>query len=246
MTEALSKEEIERRIFEALAPLVGAEIVPESIRQAPPPAPDIECEAKDFGPWAIELVALDDPHTRTRLQNMRVTNQTWDRALATRSAAEQEKLKTRCDNMFLSIHIDEAAGVRDRTRIMSLIQDRILTLAAGFSGKIFHDVDAPPEVSWATIGYSHVKDGPHISTSSAGFWLPPQLDKIREKLVDKNYQTHAPLELFAYSQHDEVDGHLGGLEAIEQCVRAHLPGSLFQRVSVFNMGFLQLVYRYPT
>jgi hypothetical protein len=83
------------------------------------------------------------------------------------------------------------------------------------------------------------RKGPHITTSSAGSWLPPQLDKIREKLVDKTYRTDAPLELFAYSRHDEVDG----LAAIENCINTYLPGSRFRRVSVFNLGFLQLVYR---
>jgi hypothetical protein len=75
--------------------------------------------------------------------------------------------------------------------------------------------------------------------------LPPQLEKIEEKLVAKTYRTDAPLELFAYSRHDEVDGHLGSLAAIEQCITTHLPGSQFQRVSVFNLGFLQLVYCHP-
>jgi hypothetical protein len=83
----------------------------------------------------------------------------------------------------------------------------------------------------------------HITTSSAGSWLPPQLDKIREKLVDKTYRTNVPLELFAYSMHDEVDGHVDGLAAIENCINTYLPGSKFRRVSVFNRGFLQLVYR---
>jgi hypothetical protein len=41
MIEDLTKEQVERRIFEALTPLVGMEVVPGSIRQKPPPAPDI-------------------------------------------------------------------------------------------------------------------------------------------------------------------------------------------------------------
>jgi hypothetical protein len=90
-----------------------------------------------------------------------------------------------------------------------------------------------------------LKDCPHIVAPSAGYWLPPQLEKIREELVTKAYHTDAPLELFAYSRHDEVDGHLGGLAAIEACIKAHLPASKFERVSVFNLAFRQLVFRYP-
>lgn len=245
MTEDLTKEQAERRIFEALAPLVGMEVVPGSIRQKRPPAPDIECEAIGVGPWAVELVALDAPHTHTRLENMRGTKEMWDRAFALRSRIEQEALNARCGDMFLSVHFDETAGARDRTRLMHLIQDRLLGLPVGFSGELYSDIDAPAEVDWAKVFHGSVKDGPHIVAPSAGHLLPPQLEKIQEKLVAKTYRTDAPLEIFAYSKHDEVDGHVGGLAAIEQCIKTHLPGSQFRRVSVFNLGFLQLVYRYP-
>ena len=245
MTEELTKEQVERRIFEALAPLVGMDVVPESIRQLTPPAPDIECETRGSGPKAVELVALDAPHTRMRLENMRTTQESWNRAFALRPPTEREALNARCGDMFLSVHFDEAAGARDRSRLMQLIQDRLLNLPPGFSGELFDDFDAPAGVDWARVGHGNVKDGPHIVAPSAGYWLPPQLDKIQEKLTAKTYRTHAPLELFAYSRHDEVDGHVDGLAAIEGCIKKHLPGSQFAHVSVFNLGFLQLVYRYP-
>jgi len=241
----LTKQQLERRIFQALAPLVGAEVVEGSIRQYLPPAPDIECQTIGAGPWAVELVALDNPHTHTRLENMRATHEAWNRAFTSRSRFEREALKARCGDMFLSVHFDEAAGTRDRTRLMYRIQERLLGLPVGFSGELFSDIDAPAEVDWARVGHGNVKDGPHIVAPSAGYWLPPQLEKIREKLVAKTYRTEAPLELFAYSRLYEVDGHMGGLAAIEQCITTHLPGSQFQRVSVFNLGFRQLVYRYP-
>jgi hypothetical protein len=182
--------------FEALAPLVGVEVELGSIRQEPPPAPDIECRAIGSGPRAVELVALDAQHTRTQLENMRLSNQTWVRALAERSPAEQEELKARSDDMLLSVHMSEAAGTRVRTRIMSVIQNRMRAMPENFSGPIFNEHNAPVEVNHASVSHGHVEGGPHISTSSAGSWLPPQLDKIREVLVDKNYRTDAPLELF--------------------------------------------------
>lgn len=76
--------------------------------------------------------------------------------------------------------------------------------------------------------------------------LPPQIDKIREKLTDKRYQTTVPLELFAYATHDEPDGAVGLVEQIDHCVRTHLPGSLFRRVSVFHVGLGQLIYSHPS
>jgi hypothetical protein len=206
-TEALSRKEEERQIFERLAMLAGVDVVPGSIRQERPPAHDIECEAVGDGPWAVELVALDAPHTRTRLQNMHTTNEAWDRAFALRSRMEQEALKSRCGDMCISTHFDEAARARDRTRLMRLIQDRLLSLPVGFSGELFSDIDALAEVDWARAGRDSVKDGPHIVASSAGYGLPPQHATICEKLIEKTYRTGAPLELFVYSRHDEVDGH---------------------------------------
>jgi hypothetical protein len=129
---------------------------------------------------------------------------------------------------------------------MTLIQDRLLKLPAEFSGELYENkLEMPPGVHWARAARGAHENGPQIIAPSAGYWLPPQVDKIREKLVDKVYQTSAPLELFAYSEHDEVDAHIASLPAIEQCIKAHLPGSKFHRVSVFNLGFLQLVYRFP-
>jgi hypothetical protein len=90
-----------------------------------------------------------------------------------------------------------------------------------------------------------VTNGPRLSAPSAGSWLPPQIDNIEQKLTDRRYQTTAPLELFAYSTHDEPDGAVGLLAQIDACVRAHLPGSAFRRVHVFHVGFGQLLYSYP-
>lgn len=81
-----------------------------------------------------------------------------------------------------------------------------------------------------------IKNGPRLIVPSSGHVQPMQIDKIREMLTVKTHQTKTPLELFAYSVHDEVDGYVGALEAIEQCVDAHLPGSSFRRVRVFDFG----------
>ena len=75
--------------------------------------------------------------------------------------------------------------------------------------------------------------------------MPPQLDKIEEKLRTKNYTFVGPLELIAYSPHDEPDGHIDSLDEIQACIHRHLPGSLFTRVHVFHLGFLKHVVTIP-
>jgi len=123
-----------------------------------------------------------------------------------------------------------------RTKIVTEIQNRLLAASRTFEGHIFNASDIPAELQFARVSRGQTA-GPHFSTSSAGSWLPPQLDKIREKLVDKKpYRADAPLELFAYSEHDEVDGHVDGLSKIELCVKTHLVGSQFSACQCSTLG----------
>ncbi|HEV7448073.1 MAG TPA: hypothetical protein VGO18_36235, partial [Steroidobacteraceae bacterium] len=117
------------------------------------------------------------------------------------------------------------------------IQDQLLVRASGFTGDLLGGLNGPDALERAVVYRGSVTNGPQFSPFSAGSWLPPQIDKIREKLVDKRYQTAAPLELFAYSLHDEPDGAVGGIEQIDTVVHPHLPGSRFRRVHVFHYGF---------
>lgn len=245
MTEKLSKEEEERRTFEFLISLTGMVVAPGSIQQNPPPSPDIECQIEGLGPLAFELVALDAAYTRTRLNQMRATRETWDRALKSWPETEQKLLLADCTNMSVSLSIDERAGSNARTQIMKEIQERLLAKGAGFRGELFDQDDYPELLEGARVFRDEITEGPRIYAPSAGAWLAPQVDKIREKLAEKNYQTERPLELITYATHDEADGHVESLPMIEDCVQQHLPGSRFRRVWVFNRHFGQLVYVYP-
>jgi hypothetical protein len=237
---------VELRIFEALAPLAGETVVAGSIQQLDPPAPDIECQTLN-GPWAVELVAIDAGSTRNRLSNMFSADEAWNRALKARSTSEQAQLRVLCDCVALSVIFHESAGSRVQTRLMGEIQNRILAHPAGFSGELYDELELPPELHHARVTpIKVITNGPRIASSSAGYSLTPQVDKIRVKLTDKTYETNAPLELFAYMEHDDIDGSIvNHLRLVTQCIATHLPGSLFKRVSVFHLGQQRLVYRSP-
>jgi hypothetical protein len=92
-----------------------------------------------------------------------------------------------------------------------------------------------------------VSRGPRFSHSSAGRWLPPQVSKLEDKLRPGRYEkTFVPLELFAYSVHDEPDLAIGSVEQLQDVIVRQLPGSAFQRAYVFDLWFQRLLYRYPT
>lgn len=246
MARKLTKEEEERKTFEFLVSLTAMVVVPGSIQQNPPPSPDIECQIEGMGPMAFELVALDAEYTRTRLNQWRATREIWDRALRSWPEKEQKMLLADCGNISLSLSIDEKTGTKARTEIMKEIQARLLTKEAGFKGELFEqDDDYPEGLEGARTFRDEITDGPRIYAPSAGPWLAPQIDKIREKLAEKNYRTERPLELIAYATHDEADGHVNSLAMIDECVQRHLAGSRFRRVWVFNRHFGQLVHVYP-
>ena len=240
------KQQVERHIFETLAPLINIRIVSGSIRQGNPPLPDIECETEDQGFLAVELVALDDKQTRTRITNMRSTETAWDRALLARPDADRATLQKKCCDLHLAVVFDEHAGMRDRVQAMSVIQARLLQGPSGFTGTIgFTNSDCPPRLRSAIAYRGPAASGPHFSTHSVGTHLPPRIDKIREKLTSKNYQAHMPLELFAYSVYDQVDGTIEALEQIDGCVYAHLTNSRFRRVHICDLVLRRHLRTYP-
>jgi hypothetical protein len=237
------KQDYERRVFEALAPLVGLVVVPGSIRQPDPP--DIVCEIVGSGPLAVELVAIDAADTRTRLNNMFITKKSWADALATWSLGEQTALRAGTSDVFLSLDFDNAAGARDRRVALRAIQGLLLR-QPGFTGKVsIQGVGRPPGLNAATVHRGGVTNGPRVSPFSVGSWQPPQVEMIEKKLSNRNYQSVAPLELFAYATHDEPNGAVGSMEQIEQTITKHMPGSSFTRVRVFHLGFLQHLFTYP-
>jgi hypothetical protein len=245
MARDLTKQEQEFRIFEVLAPLAGINVVPGSIIQARPPAPDIQCDVVGIGHMNFELLALDDESTRKRLSNMFNTKSAWARSLRGIPPAELARIQAEFANVHLSVHFDEMAGTRDRSAALSAIQKELLRLPSGYAGPLFTDITLPARLHSVSIFRTKRTDGPNVSAPSAGYWMPPQLNKIEEKLLEKSYTFTAPLELFAYSPHDEPDGHINSLDEIQACINRNLPGSLFTRVHVFNLGFLKHIVMIP-
>jgi hypothetical protein len=88
---------------------------------------------------------------------------------------------------------------------MKAIQDELLQKSPGFSGLLFNPLNLPDGIYRAAVHRGHVVNGARISAPSAGTVLPIQIDLIRSKLLGKSYRATAPLELFAYTIHDEVD-----------------------------------------
>jgi hypothetical protein len=200
----LTKPQRERAIFEELAQLAGLQVVPDSISQPDPP--DIVCEIVTHGALAIELVAIDAPETRSRLDNMSTTDEAWSRALTTWPTESQARLVDETMDVFFSIVFDNRAGVRDRTKALRAIQEFLLRHPRHTGVVPPASVDRHLGITSATVHRGHVTRGPKFSHFSAGRWLPPQVSKVEEKLRPGRYErSDIPMELFAYAIHDEPD-----------------------------------------
>jgi hypothetical protein len=165
MPYKLTKLQTERRAFEFLTPLAGFDVVHGSIMQGSPPLPDIECVLVDSGPLAVELVALDHEDTRTRLSNMASTRGAWDRALSSRSRANQTELRTQGADIFLGLTFSEHAGARDRAAAMSWIQDQLLAKAAGFGGDLLGELKTPIGLQRAVVQRGSVTNARNLALS---------------------------------------------------------------------------------
>lgn len=241
----MTKKEAELWAFESMASLAKLILLPNTIQQKDPPAPDIECQIQDFGPLAVELLALDASTTRERLGNRETIPSSWEPALEQWSDLEQKSLRASCKDVRLTISGGEKAGKHDQVQLMRSIQEKLLTKSSDFFDELLNaptrlNVSSPHCRSIIICRRDFITNGPSISAQSSGRWEMPRIEKIEEKLTSKEYQTSAPLDLFAYSTHDGVDEHVDSLAKIDACVEAHLKDSRFRRVLVFDLAIRKM------
>jgi hypothetical protein len=233
---------IELRVFNALAPLIGWDVVPGSILQPRPRQPDLLCDLVGQGTVAVEFVSLDAQTTRMRLNNMFSTPRAWDRALEMKPRGEQQRLKSTLSDAYITADFRDEAKLSMRAEALNRLQSYLLghlgrrgEVTAGHLGfpEGFHKV---------TIWRGGVTDGPHVGSSSGGYWQGPQVNNIVDHLQNTYQIDGRPLDLFAYSTHDDPDGHVNSLANIQAVVAQHLSGSQFRRVHVFHLGFRQHIW----
>lgn len=89
-----------------------------------------------------------------------------------------------------------------------------------------------------------VSDGPWFNVEAAGSFADPILDRLRQKFA-RRYKTSVPVELLAYYELQPLplEWVWGQLDAF---IKAHLAGSLFQRIWVYDHSNKEIKYVYPT
>ncbi len=236
ISPSTAKAQTERAFFEALAPLAGFAVDLSTMRQHNPPAPDIECTLTNGAPFSAELVALDDPATRTRLTNMVNTKACWYDARDTWPATEQAAIAAFSRDLWLSAIFTNDAGQRDRKRVFIEVQRLLLDLPSNFEG----DLLVALRTAGMAVRVQYMRahrggtTGIRISAPSSGGWHAPNHTALRAKLMHVPYMSGAPVHLFAYSEHDDLDAHVTSLAGLEILVRQHLATMPFAAVHFFD------------
>jgi len=232
----VNKAKTELAYFQQLAPLAGIVVDVASIRQRGPPAPDIECALVDGDPFSAELVALDDPATRTRLTNMMGTKASWYEARDTWSTGQQIAIEALSRDLSLSCLFDNAAGQRVRRQAFVEVQ-RFLLNEPGYAGDLTAHLRAVGVAGGVRQITAHRggSTGVRISAPTAGGWFAPNYAALLGKLTHPPYQSAAPVHLFAYSEHDNLDASVTSLADLEALVRQHLPTSNLSAVHFFDL-----------
>jgi len=86
-----------------------------------------------------------------------------------------------------------------------------------------------------------MQNGPRLIAPSADGWKPPNYQELMKKPTAKTFVAMIPLELFAYSAHDDLATEASVIPKIIECIGMHLPASAFRGVRVLDLFRLRQV-----
>lgn len=242
MTQQLTtKQRNERSTFQQLAALIDLSIDPDSIRQNAPPAPDVECVLASGSTFAAELVSLDSSATQVRINNTTNTKACWYDALKMWPHPQRLRLQEISRDLVLYCMFKNSAGRMDRREAFKEVQGALLQRPANWKGDLLAHLGQvkPKGLQRLRVDRSG-HTGVRISAPTVGKLLEPDYAKLLQKLTQKNYKTTASvLHLFAYSDHDELDGHVDSLTRLKEIAREHLAASPFDAVHFFDASLMR-------
>jgi hypothetical protein len=234
------KRDHELRTFQQFCDAAALKIVPDTVCQPDPPAPDLIAELEGEGRVAFELVRLNDPDQLTRLSLMQQTPQFLQAEFAALPAKCHEDLRAKYTDGIITIHFRGAVDFEQRRKALPFIWETLAAQPVGFAGKVdLWDLGAPDAVELIWVNRGKTPGGvPYFKTQTAGYVLPLVADRIGEKL-QKRYQCTEPLDLLAYVHWGEL-AHANAADEIADVVTRHLFGSQFRQVWVYE-GLLRRV-----
>jgi hypothetical protein len=233
MTNDELKRRAERAHFERFCDAARLPLIPESIEQPEPPAPDLVAKFESIGPVSFELVRLDDADRLTRLHLMQQMPNFLERAFEALPVKQKEALRAQYADAHITLDFRGAATLADRRRALPFLWNTLGAQPSGFRGEVdLWDLRPPRAISM--IHVSRVKTGgrPWFRSLTCGYTLPLAADRIGQKL-QMRYECDTPLELLAYVEYGEM-AHANAADEIAEVTLPSLPSSQFRRVWVYE------------
>jgi len=230
-----SKRAHERQVFDQFCAAIGFSLVPGSIQQLDPPAPDLLATFDAIGEVAFELVRLNHEDQLTRLSLMERTPSFLDDAFAKLETAHHAALSATYADGIITIDFRGAVHLGGRRKALPFLWRMLESMPAGFQGQIdLWGLGAPDAIRSIWVSRGETGGRPWFKTGTAGFVLPLDSERITKKLTRAlPYKCNAPLELLAYVHQGEL-AHLNAGDEICAAVIPYLDQSQFRRVCVFE------------
>jgi hypothetical protein len=233
MSRADRKLVHERVTFERFCTAAGLEIVPGTIQQTVPPAPDLTVEIAGAGGVAFQLVRINDDDQLMRLSLMQQTPRLLENEFAALDAATHAAFSNKYSDALITVGFKSTATLPERRKALPFVWQTLMDLPGGYAGIVdLYWLKPPPAIDVISVGRWNTGGRPRFRTQTLGFVLPLRIERITEKLRSK-YDCNEPLELLAYVENGEL-AHFNDRDDIVRVVTDGLPGSQFRRVWVFE------------
>jgi hypothetical protein len=228
----------ERAAFERFAAAAEIRVLPGSLTQPDPPAPDITAEVEGVGRIAFELVRLDADDeflSRRMFLEARDLLQSEFQQLPDR---KRIGIEAKFSSSGIAVEFRRFADTAARRRALTKVWPLIEGLPASHDGEVDMWGRAISDIESLWVIPEPERTSLYFRSFIVGSPMPVHTERLTVKL-QRRYACAEPLELLAYNEVEEL-AHLADEQRIRDAVESQIAGSQFRRVWVFD-GFLNRV-----
>lgn len=233
VTSSDEKRAQERRVFERFCQNAGLVIVPRTLQQPAPPAPDVIVELERRGRVAFELVRLDHEDEMMGRSHLLRASHFFEREYDALPPARRASIASQYGDAEITIEFHRTATIPERRKALEFIWATLERLMPGFNGQLsLAKLNAPSALHTVWVLRAEKRERPKFRSFLLGSPLPVQASRIADKLQN-HYACSEPLELLAYREIGEFSYQTDEAD-IRQVIDTHLSTSQFRRVWLFE------------
>lgn len=227
------QKRIEREVFDAFCLASGQTYLPGSLRQPPPPEPDILVTIEGLGDVCFELTDIS-PEAEIRRRNiLHKTPDAFLRYLRQLPIERQRAFDEKYSNAIIFPSMVGLLGGRDLAKHIPAITNILISLPDGFEGSLAEaGIDLPPATISLSIYRADSIKGPAFNSIGAS-WLPRlNISALSNKLT-KTYPASVRCELLAWIGDGGVF-HDEDKNEIPKVIKSTIVDSSFHRVWLYD------------